>query len=151
MPFENVSKRKLAFAPKTVHLGDEVKELKVALHETNFSHTERIIAPNKMVYMVSSGKAGEFEKLPELTYIEGHLALPEGSTVLAAKLTKIEGNLHVGDRARFYAPLLQEVTGFVFIGNGATLNTPKIEHMFSNDDTSKINEQAATPDWLSSL
>jgi len=150
MPFENVSKRKLAFAPKTVIVGDEMKELKIALHETNFSHTERIIAPHKMIYLVSSGKPGEFEKLPELTYIEGHLSLPEESTLIAAKLTKIEGDLHVGVRARFYAPLLQEVTGFVYIGIGATLNVPKIEHMYSNDDTSKILEETG-PDWLNSL
>jgi hypothetical protein len=150
MPFENISKRKLAFAPKSVLLGEEQKELKIALHETSFSHTERIVAPNKMIFMVSSGKPGEFEKLPELTYIEGNLSLPEGSTVLASKLTKIEGDLHVGVRARFYAPLLQEVTGFVYVGIGATVNVPKIEHMFINDDTSTIGEQT-TPDWLNSL
>lgn len=150
MPFENVSKRKLAFAPKNVVIGEEQKELKIALHETSFSHTERIIAPNKMVYMVSRDKPGEFEKLPELTYIEGHLSLPEGSTVLASKLAKIEGDLHVGVRARFYAPMLQEVTGFVYIGIGATVNVPKIEHMYSNDDNSKILEETG-PDWLNSL
>lgn len=151
MPFENVSKRKLAFAPKTVVLNEEQKELKIALHETNYSFTDRIIAPNRTIFMISSGKAGEFEKLPELTYIEGTLSLPEGITVLAAKLTKIEGDLHIGARARFYAPLLKEVTGFIYVGIGATINAPKIEHMLVNDDTSKINEQAATPDWLNSL
>lgn len=150
MPFENVSKRKLAFAPKTVVLSEAQKELSIALHETNFSHTERIIATNKMIYMVGNDKLGEFEKLPELSYIEGHLSLPEGITVLAAKLTKIEGDLHVGVRARFYAPVLQEVTGFVYIGIGATVNVPKIEHMLSNDDTSKILEETG-PDWLNSL
>lgn len=150
MAFENVSKRKLTFAPKTVVLGEEQKELKIALHETNFSFTERIIAPNKMVFMVASGKPGEFEKLPELTYIEGNLSLPEGITVLASKLTKIDGELNVGARARFYAPQLQEVTGFVYVGMGATVNAPRIEHMFANDDLSKISEET-TPDWLNSL
>jgi len=151
MPFENVSKRKLAFAPKNLVLGDEQKELKIALNEASFAHTERIIAPSKMIFMIRSGKPGEFEKLPELTYIEGNLSLPEESTVLAAKLTKIEGDLHVGIRARFYAPLLKEVTGFVYIGIGATVNVPLIEHMLANDDSSKISEQASTPDWLNSL
>lgn len=150
MPFENISKRKLAFASKNVVLGEGQKELKIALHETNFSFTERIIAPNKMVFMVSSGKPGEFEKLPELSYIEGNFSLPEEITVLASKLTKIEGDLHVGVRARFYAPQLQEVTGFVYVGIGATVNAPKIEHMFTNDDTSKISEETG-PDWLNSL
>lgn len=150
MPFENISKRKLTFAPKNLILGEDQQELKIALHETNFSYTSRIVAPNKMVYMVSSGKPGEFEKLPELTYIEGNLSLPEGITVLAAKLTKIEGELSVGPRARFYAPLLQEVTGFIYVGIGATVNAPKIEHMLVNDDTSKISDES-TPDWLNSL
>jgi hypothetical protein len=150
MPFENISKRKLTFAPKVVVLSEEQKELKIALHETNFSFTERIIAPNKMVFMVSSGKPAEFEKLPELTYIEGNLSLPEGITVLASKLTKIEGDLNVGIRARFYAPQLQEVTGFFYVGIGATINAPKIEHMLANDDTSKISGETA-PDWLNSL
>jgi hypothetical protein len=151
MPFENVSKRKLTFAPKNLVLGEDQKELKIALHETNFSHTERIVAPNKMIFMVSNDKPGEFEKLPELTYIEGNLSLPEGITVLASKLTKIEGDLQVGVRARFYAPLLQDVTGFIYIGIGATVNAPKVEHLLANDDTSKINEQSSTPDWLHSL
>lgn len=150
MPFENISKRKLTFAPKNVVLGEEQKDFKIAIHETNFSFTERIIAPNKMVFMVSSGKPGEFEKLPELNYIEGNLSLPEDITVLASKLTKIDGDLNVGIRARFYAPQLQEVTGFVYVGIGATLNAPKIEHLFTNDDTSKITEETG-PDWLNSL
>lgn len=150
MPFENVSKRKLAFAPKNVILDEEQKELKIALHETDFSRTERIVAPKKMINLVNSEKPEEFQKLTELTYVEGNLSLPEGCTVIAAKLAKIEGDLYVGARARFYAPLLQEVTGFVYVGINATLNVPKIEHMFSNDDTSKINEQT-TPDWLNSL
>ena|SRR3989338_313847 len=150
MPFENISKRKLAFAPKNVVLGEEQKELKIALHETNFSFTERIIAPNKVIFMVSSGKPGEFEKLPELTYIEGNLSLPEEITVLASKLTKIDGDLNVGVRARFYAPQLQEVTGFIYVGIGATVNAPKIEHMLANDDASKISEETG-PDWLHSL
>jgi len=150
MPFENISKRKLTFAPKVLVLGEKQEDLKIALHETNFSFTERIIAPNKTVYMVNSSKAGEFEKLPELTYIEGNLSLPEGITVLAAKLTKIEGDLNVGVRARFYAPQLQQVSGFIYVGIGATVNAPKIEHMLVNDDTSKISEET-TPDWLNSL
>lgn len=150
MPFENVSRRKLSFAPKNVVLKEDQEDLKIAQHETNFSFTERIIAPNKTIFVVSSGKAGEFEKLPELNYVEGNLAMSEGSTVLAAKLTKIDGDLHVGVGARFYAPLLEEVTGFVYIGVGATINTPKIEHMFVNDDASKISEQTGT-DWLESL
>lgn len=150
MAFENVSKRKLVFAPKNLVLGEEEQELKIALHEANFSFTERIIAPNKPIFMTSSGKPGEFEKLPELTYIEGNFSLPEGITVLASKLTKIEGTLTVGVRARFYAPQLQEVSGFIYVGMGATINAPRIEHMFSNDDSSKISGES-TPDWLNSL
>lgn len=150
MAFENVSKRKLTFAPKNLVLGEEQQDLKIALHETNFSFTERIIAPNKNLFMVASGKPGEFEKLPELTYIEGNFSLPEGITVLASKLTKIEGDLNVGVRARFYAPQLQEVTGFMYVGIGATVNAPRIEHMLANDDASKISEETA-PDWLNSL
>jgi hypothetical protein len=150
MPFENVSKRRLAFAPKTLVVGAEQKDFSIVAHETNFSHTERIIASNKMVYMVSSGRPGEFEKLPELTHIEGHLSLPEQITVLASKLARIDGDLHVGGGARFYAPLLEEVTGFIYLGDRATLNAPKIEHMFSNDDTSKIIEQTGT-NWLDTL
>lgn len=150
MPFENVSKRKLAFAPKTVVLDEEQKELRIAPQETDFSHTERIMAHNKMIFLVTTDPPKEFEKLPELTYVEGHLSLPEGSTVIATKLSKIEGDLHVGARARFYAPMLQEVTGFVYIGNGATVNAPKIEHLFINDDTSKIRDENA-PEWLNSL
>ncbi|MGB8076590.1 MAG: hypothetical protein WCF09_01785, partial [Gallionella sp.] len=84
------------------------------------------------------------------TYIEGHLSLPEGSTVIATKLSKIEGDLHVGVRAKLYAPVLQEVTGFIYIGNGATVNAPKIEHMLSNDDPSKVLD-ANAPEWLNSL
>lgn len=150
MSFENISKRKLTFAPKSVVLDDGQKELKIALHETNFSCTERIIAPNKTVFMVSNGKPGEFEKLPELTYIEGNLSLPEEITVLASKLTKIDGDLIVGARARFYAPQLQEVTGFIYVGINATVNAPKIEHLLANDDTSKISAETG-PDWLNSL
>jgi hypothetical protein len=150
MPFENVSKRKLVFAPKIVFVGDGQKDISIALHEANFSHTERILARDKMIYMISSVKPGEFEKLPELVDIEGHLSLPEGITVLAAKLIKIDGDLHIGGRARFYAPLLEEVTGFIYIGDGATVNVPKIEHLLANDDTSKIIEQTDT-NWLDSL
>ena len=150
MPFENVSKRKLIFAPKIFILGEDKNDLKIALHETDYTFTERIIAPHKNIFMVASSKAGEFEKLPELTYIEGNFALPEGITVLASKLTKIEGDLNVGPRARFYAPQLQEVTGFIYVGVNATINAPKIEHMLANDDHSKISEET-TPDWLNSL
>lgn len=150
MPFENVSKRKLAFAPKNVILGDEHEEFRIAMQETDFSHTERIIAHNKMIFLVCTDPPREFENLPELAYIEGHLSLPEGSTVIATKLSKIEGDLHVGVRAKFYAPVLQEVTGFIYIGNGATVNAPKIEHMFSNDDSSKILDETG-PEWLNSL
>ena len=150
MPFENISKRKLSFAPKVVIVSEEQKDFKIALHETNFASTERIIAPNKLVFMASSGKPGEFEKLPELTYIEGNLSLPEEITVLASKLTKIEGDLIVGARARFYAPQLQDVTGFIYVGMNATINAPKIEHLLTNDDTSKISNET-TPDWLNSL
>lgn len=103
-----------------------------------------------MIFMVASGKPVVFEKLPELTYIEGNLSLQEGITVLASKLTKIKGELNVGIRARFYAPQLQEVTGFIYVGIGATVNAPRIVHMFANDDTSKISEEN-TPDWLHSL
>lgn len=150
MAFENISKRKLAFAPKNLVLGEAQQDLKIALHETNFSFTERIIAPHKSIFMVASSKAGEFEKLPELTYIEGNLFLPEGITVLASKLTKIEGDLNIGPRARFYAPQLQEVTGFTYVGINATVNAPKIEHMLANDDHSAISDDN-TPDWLHSL
>jgi len=150
MPFENVSKRKLAFAPKTVVLDEEQKELRIALQETDYSHTERIIAHNKMIILVTTDPPREFENLLELTYIEGHLSLPEGSTVIATKLAKIEGDLHVGARAKLYAPVLTEVTGFIYIGNGATVNAPKIEYLFSNDDSSKIRDENA-PDWLNSL
>ncbi|HMC12791.1 MAG TPA: hypothetical protein VKG67_00410 [Gallionellaceae bacterium] len=150
MPFENVSKRKLAFAPKTIIVKDDQPDFNVAIHETNFSYTERISAPNKMVYMSSSGKPGEFEKLPELIHIEGNLSVPEGITVLAAKLAKIDGDLHIMGKARFYAPLLEEVTGFIYLGDGATVNAPKIEHLLSNDDTSKIQKQAEA-DWLNTL
>jgi len=150
MPFENVSKRKLAFAPKTVVVKDDQSDFNIALHETNFSHTQRISAPNKMVRMAASGKPGEFEKLPELLHIEGHLSVPEGITVLAAKLAKIDGDLHVMGKARFYAPALEEVTGFIYLGDGATVNAPKIEHLLANDDTSKIQKQAEA-DWLNTL
>jgi hypothetical protein len=150
MPFENISKRKLAFAPKIVIVDEGQEEFRLTMKETNFSHTERIIAPNKMIFVVCADPSRELENLPELTYIEGHLSLPEGSTVVATKLTKIEGDLHMGPRAKFYAPVLQEVTGFIYIGNGATINAPKIENMFSNDDTNKIVDQTS-PDWLNSL
>lgn len=150
MPFENVSKRKLAFAPKTIIVRDDQPDFSIAVHETNFNHTERISALGKMVYMVGSGKPGEFEKLPELALIEGHLSVAEGVTVLAAKLARIDGDLHVMGKARFYAPLLEEVTGFIYLGDGATVNAPKIEHLLSNDDTSKIQQQAEA-DWLNTL
>lgn len=150
MPFENVSKRKLAFAPKTVVVADGEESFSLALNEINFSHTQRISAAGKMVFLQGGVRAGEFEKIPELAQIEGHLSVPEGMTVLAAKLTKIDGDLHVAGTARFYAPLLEEVTGFIYLGDRAVVNAPKIEHMLSNDDTSKIQEQAKS-DWLDSL
>ena len=151
MPFENISKRKLSFAPKNLVLGEDEKELKISLSETNYSNTERIVAPNKQLFVVSSSKQGEFEKLPKLTYIEGNLSLPDECTIIAANLTRIEGNLQVGARAKFYAPMLQEVTGFITVGMNATVNAPKIEHMLSNDDTSTISEQSTTPDWLHTI
>jgi hypothetical protein len=150
MPFENVSKRKLAFAPKTLVVRDDQPDFSIALHEINFTHTERISAPGRMIPIRGGGKAGEFEKIPELAHVEGNLSVPEGMTVLAAKLAKIDGDLHVAVGARFYAPLLEEVTGFIYIGDRSVVNAPKIEHMFSNDDTSKIQEQAKS-DWLDSL
>jgi hypothetical protein len=150
MPFENVSKRKLAFAPKIVVIRDDQPDFNIAIHETNFSHTEHISAPHKVIYVTGSGKPGEFEKLPELIHIEGNLSVAENVTVLAAKLAMIDGDLHVMGKARFYAPLLEKITGFIYLDDGATVNAPKIEHMLSNDDTSKIQQQAES-DWLSTL
>lgn len=150
MPFENVSKRKLAFAPKTVVVADDQESFSLALSEINFAHTQKISAPGKMVFLQGGVKAGEFEKIPELGLIEGNLSVPEGMTVLAAKLTRIDGDLHVAGTARFYAPLLEEVTGFIYLGDRAVVNAPKIEHLLSNDDNSKIQEQAKS-DWLDSL
>jgi hypothetical protein len=150
MPFENISKRKLAFAPKVVLVKDSQPDFNIAIHEINFSNTERICAPSKMLYLTGNGKAGEFEKLPELVHIEGNLTMPEGMTVLAAKLSRIDGDLHIMNRARFYAPLLEEVTGFIYLGDGAVVNAPKIEHMLSNDDNSKIQQQTEN-DWLNTL
>lgn len=150
MPFENVSKRLLAFAPKIVMVKDDQPDFSIAIHETDFSHTEIICAPTKMIHVRGGSKAGEFEKLPELMLIEGNLSLPEGITVLAAKLKKIDGDLHVMGNARFYAPLLEEVNGFIYVGDRAVINAPKIEHFFSNDDTSKIQEQTEN-DWLNTL
>jgi hypothetical protein len=150
MPFENISKRKLAFAPQVVVIKGDQPEYKIAIHETNFSRTEHISAPNKMIYMTGSGKPGEFEKLPELIHIEGNLSVAENVTVLAAKLAMIDGDLHVLAKARFYAPLLEKVTGFIYLGEGATVNAPKIEPMLVNDDTSKIQQQADA-DWLNTL
>jgi hypothetical protein len=150
MPFENVSKRQLAFAPKIVMVKDDQPDFSLAIHETDFSHAEIICAPSKMVRVSSGGKAGEFEKLPELILIEGNFFLPEGITILAAKLKKIDGDLHVMGSARFYAPLLEEVSGFIYVGDRAVINAPKIEHLLANDDTSKIQEQAEN-DWLNTL
>lgn len=150
MPFENVSKRKLAFAPKVVIVRDDQPDFNIAIHETNFSQTEHISAPNKVIYMTGSGKPGEFEKLPELIHIEGNLSVAENVTVLAAKLAMIDGDLHVMSKARFYAPLLEKVSGFIYLGDGATVNAPKIEHLLSNDDNSKIQQQGEA-DWLNTL
>ena len=150
MPFENISKRKLAFAPKIVVVPQDQKAFSFALHEISFAHTQHISGAGKMLPVMGLVKAGEFEKLPELLRIEGHLALPQGLTVLAAKLVRIDGDLHVAESARFYAPLLEEVTGFIYLGEHAVLNAPRIEHLLSNDDTSKIKEQKEA-NWLDSL
>lgn len=150
MPFENISKRKLAFAPKVINVKDNQPDFSMSLHEINFAKTECIMAPHKMLYLTGSGKPGEFEKLPELLHIEGNLSVPEGMTVLAAKLAKIDGDLHVGGNARFYAPLLEDVSGFIYLGDRAVVNAPKIEHMLVNDDNSKIQQQADA-DWLNTL
>ena len=150
MPFENVSKRKLSFAPKVVNVREDQADFAIAPHEISFAHTQRICAPGRMLPVRGGAKAGEFEKLPELLHIEGHLALPEGLTLLAAKLSRIDGDLHVANGARFYAPLLEEVTGFIYLGDRAVVNAPKIEHMLANDDTSKIQAQAETG-WLDTL
>jgi hypothetical protein len=150
MPFENISKRKLAFAPKVINVKENQSDFSIPLHEINFSKTEFILAQDKMLYLSGSGKAGEFEKLPELLHVEGNLSVPEGMTVLIAKLAKIEGDLHVGVGARFYAPLLEAVTGFIYLGDKAVVNAPKIEHLLSNDDNSKIQQQSED-DWLSTL
>lgn len=150
MPFENVSKRKLAFAPKVVNVKEDQADFSMALDEINFAKTEMIMAPGKMLNLSGSGKAGDFEKLPELLQIEGNLSVPDGMTILAAKLARIDGDLYVGAGARFYAPMLEEVAGFIFLGDKCVVNAPKVEHMLSNDDHSKIKEQADS-DWLSSL
>lgn len=150
MPFENVSKRKLAFAPKVLNVREDHADFAIATHEISFAHTVRISAPGRVLPIRGGGKTGEFEKLPELLHIEGHLSLPEGLTLLAAKLTRIDGDLHVASNARFYAPLLQEVTGFIYLGDKAVVNAPNIEHMLSNDDTSKIQAKTES-NWLDSL
>lgn len=150
MPFENVSKRKLTFAPKVLNVGEGHTDFAIDTHEINFSHTVRISAPGRILPIRGGGKAGEFEKLPELLHIEGHLSVSEGLTLLAAKLTTIDGDLHVASDARFYAPLLQEVTGFIHLGDKAVVNAPNIEHMLANDDTSKIQAKTES-NWLDSL
>jgi hypothetical protein len=150
MPFQNVSKRKLAFAPRAIIIPDAEAEFTLSLNEINFTHTQRIAAPGKMLHIKGVPRAGEFEKLPELVHIQGHLSVPEGMTVLAAKLTRIDGDLHVGTGARFYAPLLEEVTGFIYLGDRAVVNAPGVEPMLVNDDTSKIQEQT-DGNWLDSL
>lgn len=150
MPFENVSKRRLSFAPKVIVVKPHQPDLTVAMSETCFAHTVHISAPDKMIYVKKGTRAGEFEKLPELVQIEGNLSLPEDITVLAAQLKHIDGDLHIGAGARFYAPLLEEVTGFIYVGDGAVVNAPKIDYMLTNDDASKIQQQAEA-DWLSSL
>lgn len=64
MPFENVSTRKLAFAPKVVTLPDAQSDFAIALHAVNFSHTQHIVAPGKMLHVKGIPKAGEFESFP---------------------------------------------------------------------------------------
>jgi hypothetical protein len=150
MPFENVSKRTLAFAPRVLNVREDHKDFAIDTHEINFAHTTRISAPGRVLPVRGNGKAGEFEKLPELLQIEGSLSVPEGLTLLAAKLAKIEGDLHVASNARFYAPLLQEVTGFIYLGDKAVVNAPNIEHMLANDDTSKIQAKTES-NWLDTL
>lgn len=150
MPFENLSKRKLAFAPRVINVPAGQAEFAIALSEINYAHTQHICAPGTLLQIKGVPRPGEFEKLPELHHVEGHLAVPDGMTVLAAKVTRIEGDLHVGMGARFYAPLLEEVTGFIYLADRAVVNAPKVEPMLANDDTSKIQAQKDS-DWLDSL
>lgn len=150
MTFENISNRRLAFAPPLIVVRDDQEDFRLVIHETDFSHTEQIHATHKMIYVISDGKSGTFEKLPELTLVDGNFSLAESVTLLAPKLTRIEGDLHVNAGAKFYAPLLAEVTGFIYLGNNAVVSAPKIEHLLANDDTSKIME-TSEHDWLSTL
>jgi hypothetical protein len=149
MAFENISKRRLAFAPKIINVKSDQADLRILTQETNYAHTERISAPAKMVHVMSEGTVEMFVKLPELTLLEGHLSLAAAVTLIAAKLLKIDGDLHLQTSARFYAPLLEEVTGFIYVGEGATINAPKIEPLLSNDDMTRIEKKAG--DWLDTL
>jgi len=150
MPFQNVSKRRLAFAPRHVIVPEAQTDFTITLNEVDFAHTERISAPGKLIPLRGIARPDGFEKLPELLEIEAHISVADGLTVLASKLTRIDGDLHVANGARFYAPLLEEVTGFIYLGDRAVVNAPKIEHLFANDDHDKIAEQTGT-NWLDSL
>ncbi len=149
MAFENISKRRLTFAPKHIVLREDQEDLRILTHKTNYGYTERITAPSKMIYVITEGNREMFEKLPELTRIEGHLSVAAEVTLIVAKLQKIDGDMHVLAGARLYAPMLEEVTGFIYLENGATVNAPKIEHLFANDDADKIEKQA--DNWLDSM
>lgn len=152
MPFENVSKRRLAFAPKLIVVKNDQPSFTIQIGEVNLVNTVHISAPGKMINLCKSIKPGEFEKLPELVQIEGHLSLPDDMTLLAAQLKHIDGDLHIGAGARFYAPLLEEVTGFIYVGERAVVNAPKIDFLLSNDDASKIQQQSESEsDWLNTL
>jgi hypothetical protein len=150
MTFENKSKRKLTFAPRIVALKNDQADFRILIQEMDFTHTEKITAPSKMIYVVGNGNSSIFEKLPELTLIEGNFSLTSSMTLLAAKLKKIDGDLFVGSGAKFYAPCLEEVTGFVYLDNGAVVNAAKIEHLFANDDDATIQVKAGD-EWLNNL
>ncbi len=149
MAFENISKRRLVFAPKHIVLRDDQEDLRIHTHKTNYLHTESISAPSKMIFVMSEGNREMFEKLPELTQIDGSLSLAAEVTLIVAKLQKINGDLHVLGGARLYAPMLEEVTGYTYLENGATVNAPKIEHLFANDDATRIEQQA--DNWLENM
>lgn len=149
MTFQNISKRKLVVAPRHLVARSDEAELRINTRQVDYSHTEKIAAPGKMIYVAGEGNPDMFEKLPELTHVEGHFSLAGSTTLLLAKLQKIDGDLHVMTGARFYAPLLEEVTGFIHVGEDATINAPKIEPLLANDDTSAIGPKDDS--WLDSM
>lgn len=149
MAFENISKRRLVFAPRTIVIRDGEAELRILAHKTNYAQTERIIAPSRKIHVLAEDGDDEFIKLPELVLVEGNLSVAEALTLILAKLQKIDGDLYVLKGARFYAPILEEVTGFIHIEEGAIVNAPMIETMLSNDDSSRIEQQS--DNWLDTM